>query len=70
MKDLFEEYLNWLEKELNTNYNYDFVGRFLDDAEYTEDEYYDFMQQMGEHDLVVITKKCWDKCKEGAKYDN
>ena len=69
MKDLFEEYLNWLAKELNTNYDYDFVGRFLDDTEYTEDEYYDFLKQMGEHDLVVITKLCWDKCKEGVKYE-
>ena len=67
MKDLFEEYLNWLAKELNTNY--DFAGRFLGDTEYTEDEYYDFLQQMGEHDLVVITELGWERCKEVAKYD-
>ena len=67
MKDLFEEYLNWLAKELNTNY--DFAGRFLEVAEFTEAEYYDFMQQMGEHDLVVITKLGWERCKEVAKYE-
>ena len=67
MKDLFEEYLNWLAKELNTNHDYGFVARFLEVAEFTEAEYYDFMQLLGEHDLVVITELCWERCKEEAK---
>jgi len=68
MRDLYEEFLNWLAKELNTNYEYDFAGRFLDDIEYTDDEYYDFMQQFGKYDLVVITDIGWEKCKENIQY--
>ena len=67
MKDLYEEYLNWIATKLNTTSK--FEEEFLNIAEYTDAEYYDFMQQIGEHDLIIITKKCWDKCKEAAKYE-
>jgi len=67
LKDLYEEYLNWIATKLNTTI--EFEEEFLNIAEYTDAEYYDFMQQIGEHDLIIITKKCWERCKEGAKYE-
>ena len=67
MKDLFEEYLNWLAKELNNTS--EFEEKFLEIADCTDDEYYEFLKQVCEHDLVVITKLGWERCKEVAKYD-
>ena len=67
MIDLYEEYLNWLATKLNINS--EFEEEFLEIAEYTDAEYYEFMQQVAEHDLVVITEICWERCKEGAKYE-
>ena len=67
MKDLYEEYLNWLAKELNNTSK--FEEKFLEIVDCTDDEYYEFLKQVCEHDLVVITKLCWERCKEGAKYE-
>jgi len=68
MKDLYEEYLNWLAELLNSSYEYDFEGRFIDQAEFTEAEYEEFMELLEKHKLVVITELGWNKCKEKITY--
>lgn len=68
MRDLYEEYLNWLAELLNRSYEYDFEGRFIDQAEFTEAEYEEFMELLEKHKLVVITELGWNKCKEKITY--
>ena len=69
MRDLYEEYLNWLVAKINISS--EFREEFLEDlTKYTDNELEEFMEKLEKHDLVVITELCWDKCKEGAKYDS
>ena len=70
MRGLYEEYLDWLAEEIQDEY-YAFKERFLELEENncTDDELEEFMEKLEKHDLVVITKLCWERCKEGAKYD-
>ena len=67
MRDLYEEYLDWLAEEIQDEYYY-FKARFLLENDYTENEFNEFMGKSEKHNLIVITEECWEKCKENIKY--
>ena len=67
MRNLYEEYLNWLAEEIQDEH-YCFKARFLLENDYTESEFNDFMEKSEKHHLVIITEGCWEKCKEKATY--
>ena len=69
MRDLYEEYLDWLAEEIQDEY-YGFKERFLEleGNDCTDDELEEFMEKLEKHNLVVITDLGWEKCKENIKY--
>ena len=69
MRDLYEEYLDWLAEEIQDGY-YLFEDRFLEleGNDWTYDELEEFMEKLKKHNLIIITEECWEKCKENIKY--